>query len=96
MAEYQFTLIFSLKDTRESVDELVERLGAAGCTDALVGIGQPCRISLQLTREAKSASAAVRSALVDVKKAIPDATLVEAAPHFAASFVRAFENWKKR
>lgn len=82
MTEYQFTLKFSLKNPEAKIDELVERLGEAGCTDALVGIGQPGRIGLDFTREAKSASKAVQSALADVKRAVPDAELVEAAPDF--------------
>lgn len=82
MNEYQFTLKFALRDSAANLDELVERLGEAGCTDALVGIGQPGRIGLDFTREAKSASEAVMSALADVKRAIPDAQLVEAAPDF--------------
>ena len=82
MTEYQFTLKFSLNSLEANIDELVERLGEAGCTDALVGIGQPGRIGLDFTREAKSASAAVQSALADVKRAIPNAELIEAAPDF--------------
>lgn len=80
MNEYQFTLKFALGDPEADIDELVERLGEAGCTDALVGIGQPGRIGLDFTRDANSASEAVLSALADVKRAIPDALLVEAAP----------------
>jgi hypothetical protein len=82
MTEYQFTLKFALANTEADLDELVERLGAAGCTDALVGIGQPGRIGLDFTRAEKSASKAVLSAFADVKRAIPDAELVEAAPDF--------------
>ncbi len=80
MTEYSFTLKFALDNPGEDFDELVERLGEAGCTDALVGIGQPGRIGLEFTREARSASEAVLSAFTDVKRAIPDAELVEAAP----------------
>ena len=59
---------------------LVERLGEAGCDDALVGIGQPGRLALEFTREADSAEAAVRSALADVRVAVPAARLIEVAP----------------
>jgi predicted DNA-binding transcriptional regulator AlpA len=82
MPEFEFTLKFSLTGREGSIDELVERLGAAGCTDALVGIGQPGRIGLAFTREAHSATEAVQSALADVRGAIPSAKLVEAAPDF--------------
>jgi predicted DNA-binding transcriptional regulator AlpA len=82
MTEYTFTLKYQLSDDGRDVDVLVERLGEAGCTDALVGIGIAGRLALEFTREAESAQEAVRSALADVKAAIPSATLVEAQPDF--------------
>jgi hypothetical protein len=78
--EYEFTLSFKLPVDEADTDTLVERLGAAGCDDALVGIGQSGRIALNFTREAGSAQEAIVSALRDVKKAIPAARLVEAGP----------------
>lgn len=39
--EYTFTLKYQLADDDRNPDVLVERLGEAGCDDALVGIGQP-------------------------------------------------------
>ncbi|MFD1985550.1 helix-turn-helix transcriptional regulator [Mesorhizobium newzealandense] len=78
--EYTFTLKYRLADDDQDADALVERLGEAGCTDALVGIGIVGRLALEFTREADSAQEAVRSALADVKAAIPSATLVEATP----------------
>ena len=80
--EYTFTFKFQLSDEDCDHDELVERLGAAGCDDALVGVGQPGRIALEFTREAATAEAALVSALSDVKRVIPTATLIEAAPDF--------------
>jgi len=80
MGQYDFTLKFALTQRDADKDELVERLGAEGCDDALVGLGQHGRIALNFIREADSASEAVYSALSDVKRAIPDALLVEAAP----------------
>jgi hypothetical protein len=80
--EYDFTLKFKLATDDVDVDLLVERLGEAGCDDALVGVGQPGRIALDFTREAKSAEVAIVSALGNVKKAIPDAKLVEVGPDF--------------
>lgn len=47
-----------------------------------MGVGQPGRLALEFTREAKSAQAAVGSALADVKRVIPTARLIEAAPDF--------------
>ncbi len=78
--EYEFTLKFAVPGT--NADELVDRLGAAGCTDALVGTGQPGRIALNFTREANSAMTAIVSAVEDSRKAIPEARLLEITPDF--------------
>ncbi|CAB3867492.1 DNA-binding protein [Achromobacter sp. ACM02] len=78
--EYTFTLKYQLADGDHDMDALVERLGAAGCDDALVGTGLPGRIALEFTREAESAESAMRSALADVRRAVPTAKLIEAAP----------------
>ena len=80
--EYEFTLKFMLAPDDADADEIVERLGEAGCNDALVGIGQTGRIALEFTREADSAKQAIFSALEEVKGAIPDAKLVEITPDF--------------
>ena len=80
--EYEFTLKFMLASQDVGADELVERLGEAGCNDALVGIGQTGRLALDFKREAKSAKQAIFSALEEVKGAIPDAKLVEITPDF--------------
>jgi len=78
--EYTFTLKYQLADDDRTSDELVERLGAAGCDDALVGIGQPGRLALEFTRNAPDAIKAVLSALSDVRRAVPSARLIEVAP----------------
>jgi len=75
-----FTLKYDLGDQHCDPDALVERLGAAGCTDALVGTGQPGYLALEFTREAESVESAVRAALADVEAAIPSATLVNISP----------------
>ena len=80
--EYEFTLKFMLAADGTDADELVERLGEAGCNDALVGVGQTGRLALEFTREAESAKQAIFSALEEVKGAIPDAKLVEITPDF--------------
>lgn len=54
--EYLFTLKYQLADADSDLDALVERLGEAGCDDALVGMGLPGRLVLEFTREAASAS----------------------------------------
>lgn len=80
--EYNFTLKYQLSDADCDHDQLVERLAAAGCDDALVGIGTPGRMALAFTRDAPSAEAAMLGALADVKRAAPSARLIEAAPDF--------------
>ncbi|AOE64084.1 DNA-binding protein [Pseudomonas corrugata] len=78
--EYTFTLKYQLADDDRTSDELVERLGVAGCDDALVGMGQPGRLALEFTRDAPDAIEAVLSALSDVRRAVPSARLIEVAP----------------
>lgn len=80
--EYLFTLKYQLSPKDCNQEDIVERLGAAGCDDALIGIGQPGRIALEFTREADSAQAALFSALADIKQAVPSARLIEAGPDF--------------
>jgi hypothetical protein len=63
--EFEFTLTLTLAEDDFDVDDLVERLGAAGCNDALVGIGQAGRVALNFNREADSARQAICSALED-------------------------------
>ena len=80
--EYVFTLKYRLAARDCDVDDIVERLGEAGCDDATVGVGQPGRIALLFSREAASAFEALVSALKDIKRAVPSARLVEAGPDF--------------
>jgi hypothetical protein len=77
MTSYTFTLKYQLSIDDANHDELVERLAEAGCTDALVGIGQPKCIALEFTREAESLQDAQNSAAADVKRAMPSATLLD-------------------
>lgn len=78
--EYDFELRFKLADSAPVADDVVERLGEAGCDDATVGIGVPGRVALSFTRESNSAKQAILSALENVKRAIPDAELIEVTP----------------
>ena len=75
--EFTFTLRYRLAQDDSNHDQLVERLGAAGCTDALVGIGRDGYLALQFLREAESIEIAVASASEDVQRAIPYAELIE-------------------
>ena|SRR5471030_1507954 len=79
--EYIFTLKYQLPEAAD-LDDVVERLGAAGCDDALIGVGLTGRIAMNFSRDADSAKAALFSALEDVKRAVPGAKLIEAAPDF--------------
>jgi len=83
--EYTFTLKYQLGADDRGLEALVERLGEAGCHDALVGIGQPGRLALKFTREAADADTAVRSALADMRRAVPSAKLIEMAPDLVGS-----------
>jgi len=80
--EYIFTLKYQLAEHELDSDALIERLGAAGCDDALIGIGFAGRLALEFTREAVSADVAMLTALADVKRAMPLARLLEASPDF--------------
>ena len=80
MNTYEFTLKFSLPASENDIEDLVERLGEAGCDDALIGIGQPGRIALDFAREADSALDAISSAFADIKQVVPGAKLIEATP----------------
>lgn len=82
MTDYEFTLKFSLPQTGADPAKYIEALAAAGCDDALIGIGQQARIALHFTRTAESAYAAISTALRDIRKAIPKAELIEATPDF--------------
>jgi predicted DNA-binding transcriptional regulator AlpA len=80
MKEYKFILKFSLPDNEADPEIFIEKLGEAGCDDALIGIGLSGRIALDFTRKSSSALEAVLSAIKDVKRAIPGVRLIEAAP----------------
>lgn len=80
MKEFDFTLKFRLTDTQKNPDTHLEALYENGCDDAIVGIGKFGQISLNFVRESSSAWEAISSAIIDVKKAIPSATLIGANP----------------
>ena len=80
MAEYEFTLKFTLQNAQADPQEYVELLGRNGCDDALIGTGQCGRIGFSFIRESTSAYEAVSSAIEDIRKVLPNARLIEAAP----------------
>lgn len=79
---YEFTLKYQLDDRDGHVDELVEQLGAGGCSDALIGMGQAKQLGFKFTRDAASALDALKSALEDIRRVMPGARLIEAGPDF--------------
>ncbi|UZE28152.1 helix-turn-helix transcriptional regulator [Pseudomonas asplenii] len=78
--EYEFTLRYQLSEHNNDQDALIERLYEWGCDDSLIGSGVPGRLALAFSRDAASAVQALLSALQDVKRAIPDARLIEVMP----------------
>jgi predicted DNA-binding transcriptional regulator AlpA len=80
--EFEFGMKFKISVESADSKELVERLGEAGCDDAVIGTGQPGRVALDFARKARSVKEAIISALRDVKKAIPEAELIEVTPDF--------------
>lgn len=72
--EYEFTLRYSVES---NVDDALERLAAAGCTDALVGFGRPGQLCLEFRRDAETEASAIESAKADVVRALPEAILIE-------------------
>lgn len=79
MNTYEFTLTFALPD-KSQVDDYLDALFEAGCDDALVGAGIAGSIALEFERQAASAKQAIQKAMRQVRKAIPDAELMELEP----------------
>lgn len=80
--EYTFTLKYQLPNEFAERDALLERLGAAGCDDATVGVGLSGRVALEFVREASCAHIAFVGALADLRRALPGARLIEAVPDY--------------
>ena len=78
--EYVFTLRYQLCGDEGDLSALVQRLAEAGCEDGLVGTGRRGRLAIEFCRDAENADAAVQSAIDDVRKALPLATLVATVP----------------
>ncbi|WP_030072665.1 helix-turn-helix transcriptional regulator [Halomonas alkaliantarctica] len=76
---YEFILKFAIPSDLDG-EVLETSLYESGCDDALIGIGLKGRLALEFAREAASAQQAITSAMADVKRAIPDARLIEVGP----------------
>ena len=82
MNEHDFTLTFNLEDPQADPGDFIEKLYEGGCDDALIGVGNKGYVALNFIREASSRNEAICSAINDVKKVIPSATLIEEPPDF--------------
>ena len=80
MHSYTFMLNFVLPDRAADPEQYLDALYEAGCDDAVVGVGQHGMIGLDFTRAARSADEAIRSAISNVRAAIPGAALIQAGP----------------
>ena len=74
--QYEFTLRFKLSGQDCDADQVVEKLGEGGCSDALVGTGVPGQIAMLFTRCASTEFEAIQSAIDDVLKALPGTVLL--------------------
>ncbi len=79
MKTYDFVLKFAVPNELD-METQEARLFESGCDDAMLGLGQKGRLALEFSREANSAEEAVISAIADVKRAIPDARIIEVGP----------------
>lgn len=75
MQNHSFTLTFELPGSAD-IDDVIERL-AENCSDSLVGTGVVGIVALAFDREAEDLQSAVTTAIEDVRKAVPGATLAE-------------------
>ncbi|MGV8084528.1 MAG: DNA-binding protein [Coriobacteriia bacterium] len=80
LKEYEFTLRFNAARVRIASSLWTDMLAETGCDDATIGVGIPGRLGMMFARKAESAENAVLSAVRDVRTALPEARLVEAAP----------------
>lgn len=80
MAVYEFKLIFSLTQSFDDPDDIVNVLFEFGCDDAIVGVGKRDRIALSFSRDAASAVQAMASASREACDALNGAELIEAKP----------------
>lgn len=80
MTEFEFTLSFAVPVGTQLTDALTDALFAAGCDDALIGLGRPGCLAFDFSRAAESAGMALVSAERDVLSVLPGAVLTEAGP----------------
>lgn len=76
--ECTFTLTYQLPSDDNDMDAIMDCWAEEGCDDALVGVGQPGRLALEFVREAPSVHDAIKGAKEDMRRAVPNARLIEA------------------
>lgn len=74
---YHFTLIYRLPDLNTTGDDVIEKFGAAGKTDVLIGTGRDGIVAFEYSRQGRDAEAVVMEAMADIEEIIPRATLIE-------------------
>lgn len=80
MNKYKFLLNFGLPDRKADPEVYLDALYEAGCDDAMVGVNVRGMVGLDFARRAESADVALETAVRDVLKAIPGASLIQAGP----------------
>lgn len=74
--EHTFTIVYKLPEG-VNVEDAVERLGAAGLTDAVVGLGRPGHISLQYQHATGAILDNISIAIKENLEVLPEAVLFE-------------------
>lgn len=74
---HRFTLLYRLPCKSLAEEELIGGLLAAGCNDALVGLGRRGHVALEFERSAPDRDSAVQTAQLAVSTAWPGARLVQ-------------------
>ncbi|MGV7209676.1 hypothetical protein ACLB1G_17665 [Oxalobacteraceae bacterium A2-2] len=86
--EFFFSLRYRLAPDEDDIDQIMGRLEKAGCTDAVIGSGRPGWLAFDFCRESADRHDAVRSAIEDIRHALPLASLETAAPEYADKMAR--------
>jgi len=81
--EFTFILKYQLPSDDNDMDAVMDRLAEEGCDDALIGVGQPGRGTLEFVRDAAYARDAIESTLKEVRRAIANARLSEKSQSLA-------------
>lgn len=69
--EFEFDLIFALPDGAADEAAILDALFAAGCDDAVVGLGQSGLVGLSFSRAGEEAETVIRGAIADGLRALP-------------------------